>query len=423
MAHIPEPPFSEDDTSPSITIRPVELDDHLEAPDWKQVIGWLSLLGALVFTVATVIVLFIPNNVSEISEVAAVTDAPTQEIVNSEVIEPTSIVINTDTTPLPLSVDELPPVVNPAQLANNLSTTVRVSNTDTFYLYEPFTVINNDRARSEFIDYTIVQGDTIDAIALRYGLEKETLAWCNDRRIIQVLYPGDVLRIPPVDGACHQVLGTREETIAAIAEQYQVDDPFAVIDSIYNVGQLPSNITPSDILLGGTFLFIPNGQGPIITWNPGRSLETDASGNVIGVNFAPGQGGSCGSVTPAGGAYWTNPLPNGTWIRGFYAGHSGLDLAASTGTPIFAANSGNVLFSGYSRWGYGEAVVIEHGPVLSTLYGHMSSRAVSCGQYVVPGQLIGYVGSTGNSSGPHLHFEIRFDDTPADPTATAGIGW
>jgi LysM repeat protein len=423
MTHIPEPPIYEDDTSPSIAVRPDEFDERLQAPDWQQVIGWLSLLGALAFTVASIIVLFIPNNDSDAPEVSSLpTNVPIQEVMNTEVSEPTSIVVE-DTTPLPLSNDELPPIVNSAQLANNLSTSVSPNNTDTLYLYQPFTVINNDRARSEFVDYTIVQGDTIDAIALRYGLEKETLAWCNDRRIIQVLYPGDVLTVSPDDGACHQVLGTREETISAIAEQYQVDDPFSIIDSVYNIGQLPNNITPNDILLGGTFLFIPNGQGPIITWNPGRDIETDASGNVIGVNFAPGQSGSCGSVTPAGGSYWTNPLPNGTWMRGFYAGHSGIDLAASTGTPIFAANSGNVLFSGFSRWGYGEAIVIEHGPILSTLYGHMSSRNVSCGQYVVAGQVIGFVGSTGNSSGPHLHFEIRFDDNPTDPSATAGIGW
>lgn len=422
MAYIPEPPIDDDDTSPSIAVRPDEFDDRLEAPDWKQVIGWLSLLGALAFTIATIVVLFIPNNKSKAPEISSATDSPTQEIADTGATVPTAV-IDTVTTPLPLGDNELPPVVNAAQLADSLTTSISINNTDTLYWYNPFTVINNDRPRGEFIQYTIVQGDTIDVIATRYGLAKETLAWCNDRHIIDVLYPGDVLTIPPVDGACHQVLGTREETIAAIAEQYQVDDPYSIIDSIYNAGQLPSDVTPNDILLGGTFLFIPNGKGPIITWNPGRNLEKDASGNVVGVTFAPGQSGSCGKVTPAGGSYWTNPLPGGTWVRGFYAGHSGIDLAAPVGTPIHAANSGNVLFSGFSHWGYGEAVVIEHGPILSTLYGHMSSRAVSCGQFVVAGQVIGYVGSTGNSTGPHLHFEIRFDDTPMDPTLTPGIGW
>ncbi|MEL6527108.1 MAG: M23 family metallopeptidase, partial [Chloroflexota bacterium] len=115
--------------------------------------------------------------------------------------------------------------------------------------------------------------------------------------------------------------------------------------------------------------------------------------------------------------------PNGRWVRGFYAGHSGIDLSAPTGTPIYAANSGNVIFSGFSRWGYGNAVVIEHGGVYSTLYGHMSSIAVGCGQFVSVGQVIGLVGNTGNSSGPHLHFEIMVSGEAINPSGTPGIGW
>jgi murein DD-endopeptidase MepM/ murein hydrolase activator NlpD len=422
MAQIPEPPIHDDDTSPSITITPVEFEEHLEAPEWGQVIGWLSLLGAVTFTIAAIIVLFLPKGTSEIVDIVeSATDV--QLTTEMPILEPTALTSTDIIAPVAVLDDVLPPIVDAQQFSNYLQAPLGNFALNVNYLYEPFTVINSERARSEFVEYTIVQGDTIDAIALRYGLEKETLAWCNDRRILQVLYPGDVLTIPPADGACHQVLGTREETIAVIAAQYQVDDPFTIIDSPYNFGQLPNNITPNDILLGGTNLFIPNGQGPIITWNPGRNVETDASGSVTGVTFAPGQSGSCGKVTPAGGTYWANPLSNGTWVRGFYAGHSGIDLAAPTGTPIYAANSGNVLFSGFSNWGYGNAVVIEHGNYYSTLYGHMSSIAVSCGQFVNVGQVVGYVGSTGNSSGPHLHFEIRANDSPADPTTTVGIGW
>ena len=109
-------------------------------------------------------------------------------------------------------------------------------------------------------------------------------------------------------------------------------------------------------------------------------------------------------------------------MRGFYAGHSGLDLSAPQGTPILAANSGPVLYAGWNSWGYGNTVVIGHGP-FSTLYGHMSSTAVACGGSVSAGQVIGYVGSTGNSSGPHLHFEIRYQNQPQDPSQTPGIGW
>jgi murein DD-endopeptidase MepM/ murein hydrolase activator NlpD len=107
-------------------------------------------------------------------------------------------------------------------------------------------------------------------------------------------------------------------------------------------------------------------------------------------------------------------------VRGFFAGHSGVDISASTGTPIYAANSGPVLFSGTSRVGYGLAVVLGHGP-FSTLYAHMSQRNVDCGQFVNVGQIVGLVGSTGISSGPHLHFEIQYNGAAQDPTLTIGF--
>lgn len=434
MAHIPEPPIHDDDTSPSIAFRPAEMDARLadvnidhnqqETPMLQQAIGWLSLLGAVVFTIATIIVVLLPNNNDVPPDVATI---PTEAVsalptipTDVEPVVPTEIV--EDVEPVQVINDTVPPVVEASQLSTVLDEPV-VSDSSLLRLqYNPFTVINTERARSEFIDYTVVQGDTIDEISTRYGIKSESIAWCNNRRVVIVLRPGDVLRIPPADGACHEVFSTRDETIAEIAQDYNVDDPFSIIDSEYNRNQLPTSVTPTDRLLGGTQLFIPGGEGPIITWDEGTQ-ETDSSGNVIGVGFANGQAGSCGSVTPSAFVGWGNPLSNGTWVRGFYAGHSGLDLAAPTGTPIYAASSGNVMFSGFSRWGYGNAVVLEHGSVYSTLYGHMSQINVGCGQYVVVGQLIGYVGSTGDSTGPHLHFEIQVNGTAVNPSGTPGIGW
>jgi lipoprotein NlpD len=101
------------------------------------------------------------------------------------------------------------------------------------------------------------------------------------------------------------------------------------------------------------------------------------------------------------------PLPPGYQvIRGFFPGHTGIDLAMPAGTTVFAADGGTIIFAGWSNWGYGYSIVIAHGGML-TLYGHLSRIGVSCGQRVSQGQPIGAVGSTGNSSGPHLHFEIR----------------
>ncbi|MEL7433450.1 MAG: LysM peptidoglycan-binding domain-containing M23 family metallopeptidase [Chloroflexota bacterium] len=433
MTNIPEPPIHDDDTSPSIAIRPVDFDARVaeargetKPAGWQRAAGWLSLIGAGLFTLATLVVLLLPNNTPD--DVPEVAQNPTEDVVVAPTNVPTdapvvpTLVPTDETASSNVVADSLPPVIAPEQITIGQQTVDFGSSVLQQALYDPFTVIDTDRPRSGFIDYIVVQGDSINEIATRYGLQPESLAWCNDRRIVLVLRPGDVLRIPPVDGACHQVFGTREETITSIAEQYNVDDPFVIIDSDYNRGQLPPNITPNDVLLGNTQLFIPGGEGAVISWNA-AAQQTDSSGNVTGVSFANGQSGSCGSVTPAGGAAWGNPLPNGRWVRGFYAGHSGIDLSAPTGTPIYAANSGNVIFSGFSRWGYGNAVVIEHGGVYSTLYGHMSSIAVGCGQFVSVGQVIGLVGNTGNSSGPHLHFEIMINGEAINPSGTPGIGW
>ena len=104
-------------------------------------------------------------------------------------------------------------------------------------------------------------------------------------------------------------------------------------------------------------------------------------------------------------------------MRGFSSWHTGVDLADPIGTPVKAANGGTVIFAGWNSWGYGNTVVLSHGP-FSTLYGHMSAIYAHCGQVVSTGTVIGAVGSSGNSSGPHLHFEIRYLDTPQNPTAT-----
>jgi murein DD-endopeptidase MepM/ murein hydrolase activator NlpD len=97
--------------------------------------------------------------------------------------------------------------------------------------------------------------------------------------------------------------------------------------------------------------------------------------------------------------------------------HTGIDLAAPTGTPIYAARAGQVDTAGWSRFGYGLHVILDHGGAQETLYGHMSRIAVRPGQWVARGELIGYVGSTGWSTGPHLHFEVRVGGAARNPMA------
>jgi murein DD-endopeptidase MepM/ murein hydrolase activator NlpD len=415
MSHFPEPPIQPDDTSPSQVVRPVR-----RSQTGTPILAWAALLGAAAFTVGTVALLLFPSD----SSVPAIPTATQSTIAQNST--PIDGAPTTDASVLPTSApvvvqeSSAPPTLDAARIDTLLAQPLlSVSSGAVNPSYDPFTVIKGNYARSEFVDYTIVRGDTIDAISKRYNLKSDSIAWCNNRRIVFVLRIGDTLSIPPVDGACHTVLGTKEETASTIAQQFKVADPNVILE--FPLNNL-SDRQVTDKLPGGLKVFIPGGEGEPITWNPGTDVEKNADGTVRSISFAPGQAGSCGKIAPQGGSGWTNPLPNARWVRGFYAGHTGLDLSANLGTPIFAANSGPVLFSGFSTWGYGETIVLAHG-IYSSLYGHMSQRNLSCGDFAAAGSVIGLVGSTGNSSGPHLHFEIRVNDVPQNPSGTPGLGW
>lgn len=408
------------DTNPSLTVRPIDpSQSHLdELPRWRRLMGWLSLAGASLFTLATIGLLLLPTPSAPALPTLEASLQPAFTLTDN----PPTATTTAASTPLPEGMGDDWPII-PSDLAAALLLTPVQPLGDispdrlTGLRYDPFTRASSS-GRTTIVEYRAVQGDTIDAIAQRFGIQRETIAWCNDRRVVQVLRPNDVLIIPPVDGACELAIGST--TIAQIAARLKVTDPYVVIDSPYN--EALADYEPDQILPSGTFVFVPGGQGELITWRPPVEQQVDANGNVVTLSFAPGQAGSCGAVAPGGGSFWTNPLPNGTFVRGYYAGHTGIDIAASEGTPIRAANSGPVLYSGWNSWGYGNTVVLAHGP-FSTLYGHMSSTAVRCGEFVNAGQVIGYVGNTGNSSGPHLHFEIRYNNEPQNPSGTPGIGW
>jgi murein DD-endopeptidase MepM/ murein hydrolase activator NlpD len=139
-----------------------------------------------------------------------------------------------------------------------------------------------------------------------------------------------------------------------------------------------------------------------------------AASAALGDRIRSAQAGS--TTTPsASGMIWpvagpvTSPFG---WRWGRM--HEGIDIGVAYGTPIHAAASGTIIYCGWES-GYGNLTVIDHGGNLATAYGHQSSIAVSCGQHVNQGDVIGYVGSTGHSTGPHLHFEVRVDGNPVDP--------
>ncbi len=439
-----EPPVDPlDDTHPTLTVPLVNPhdDEDRPLPAWRWWTGLISLIGAAALTAAAALLLLSGDSPAgtTAANVAAQpnADASAQSAGAATAVNtPTQQAQIGSLAPAPAGAPTLAPdaaasllnapveaVVVP--IGGGEPPQVVVNRSD------PFTTIP-DRPRDRVIQYSVQQGDTVSSIAERYGLQPETIAWSNPASVTFNLQPGDSLNILPVDGVYHQASGF--ETLAEIAAKYKIDDPFVVLDSPFNLGL--GDVTPDTILPPGTWVVVPGGEGLAITWTQ-RIVETSGAGGAAStgggqasqpqtVSFAPGESGSCPPQAVSGGTAWVNPLPNGTWMRGFTAWHTGVDLAAPVGTPVRAANGGRVIFSGWNSFGYGYAVVLVHGPYIMTLYGHMSEIYVSCGQDVNAGDIIGAVGSTGNSSGPHLHFEILGRQAnggwvPTDPTSVLGF--
>lgn len=299
----------------------------------------------------------------------------------------------------------------PLQVAEGISVNREVA---------PFT-ITGQTGRLEVITYTVQQGDTLSRIGETFNLDMCTLVWSNPRNRVSPLRPGNILNILPVDGVFFKVI--EPITIQQVAEQTKVS-PYTIIDSPYNK---LFGLSPETVLVEGMKIVVPEGSGgdcniwTAPTVSAGGSGASDGSvggggptgGSLWGCTYSGGAGGFPAN-NPIGGSY--------KFWQGFSSGHTGVDLSASTGTPVLAAGAGTVAFAGWTDGGYGNAVIIDHGGSYS-LYAHMSSINVQCGQAVGAQEVIGGVGSTGRSSGSHLHFEIRDAGfNPIDPVYSISGG-
>jgi murein DD-endopeptidase MepM/ murein hydrolase activator NlpD len=258
--------------------------------------------------------------------------------------------------------------------------------------------------------YTVQQGDSVFSIATQLGLKPTTIAWANIGALMAgagMISPGQILRIPPLDGVYYQ--WQAGDTLQDVATRFNV--------SVEAILSFPSNnLNPlNPQVLPGDYVMVPGGTSSTVNWAGPTSVTEDVSYNTF---LGPNGCGGSKTGSPGSGAWvWPAPYDTSHLLSGnnFSSWHPGVDILELLGWPIKAADRGVATYAGWSIVGYGNLVVINHLNGWETYYAHLSVVDVACGDQVVGGQQIGSAGSTGNSTGPHLHFEMHYNGSPVDP--------
>jgi murein DD-endopeptidase MepM/ murein hydrolase activator NlpD len=264
----------------------------------------------------------------------------------------------------------------------------------------PRTVITYQQ-RTGVVEYVVEKKDSLFGIANKFKLKPDTILWANVDVLKDdpdLLKPGMKLKIPPVDGVYYK--WKEGDTLESVAKEFS-----AKADDILLYTGNKLDLTNPEIVQD-TYVMVPGGKREVQQW----VMPMIPRGKAGVLKTVLGSG-ACDTSTE--GAYGTGTFiyPSAeTRLSGndFGTAHMGIDLAIGVGDPVFASDSGVIVFAGTSSGGYGIAIMIDHGNGYQTLYAHLSGLAVHCGQSVYQGNVIGYGGSTGNSTGPHLHFEVRF---------------
>jgi murein DD-endopeptidase MepM/ murein hydrolase activator NlpD len=270
------------------------------------------------------------------------------------------------------------------------------------------------RPRVHVITYTVKAGDSVFGIADLFSLKPETIMWSNSNILLDNphrLQVDQVINILPTNGTYHK--WSAGEDLQKVAEFYGVD-----VQRIVEWQGNPFNAFETDIqspgIQPGTMLIIPDGQREMVDYGPPRIPRDNPA---IARTYGPGH---CGvlmdGITGDGIFMWPT---SEHWLSGFdyspETNHHGIDIAGETGYPIWAADDGVIVYSGWSNSGYGNLVVIDHGNDWQSLYAHLDSTFVTCGESVYQGATIGTMGSTGDSTGSHLHFELMYGSAKVNP--------
>lgn len=274
--------------------------------------------------------------------------------------------------------------------------------------------------RDVAVIYTVRKGDTLKRVAARYGIDVPTVLHSNDIPDPDNLSIGSQLRLLPVPGIEYEI--KKGDTLFSIADKLGVSAEM-ILD------YPPNNLRADSVLQIGAKIMVPGGSPPVVMAArvapparkeapaPPPSAKQQPATSKAAKPAAPAKP-PAKSEPPAKPPASNNTPKAGTgrmvWpVRGritqYFSGrHNGLDIATKAGTPIHAADSGKVIWSGWRTDGLGYCVIIDHLNGLTTIYGHMIRQPpVRVGSYVDRNQVIGYIGSTGRSTGPHVHFMVK----------------
>lgn len=242
------------------------------------------------------------------------------------------------------------------------------------------------KRRDKIIDYVIQPGDTVSTIASRFGITTNTILWENNLSVYSTIRPGQTLKILPTSGISHKV--KKGNTLKSIAKLYK-----GSMEEIIEFNKLASE---TDLEIGDVVV-IPGGVKQVAA-APSYSVKTI---------FTPPAKISASKLE------W--PTTSYRITQYFKWRHSAIDIGSNTGEPVYAAEGGMIETAGWNKGGYGYYIAINHSNGLKTLYAHLSRIYIKPSQQITRGQVIGAVGNTGRSTGPHLHFEVRLNGVRVNP--------